>query len=138
MKTGFYLADTLHGVCWFSGDRLEEDIETLEPDDFKDSLSSLKDGEVIYGFFGSDDREVLLEIKEKYGLNMNTGVPYDREDLWMDEFEISYSLNKQLSTMEYIHTNYGDIPLDDEMKDILEVLLRKLLNKRLAELKQNN
>jgi hypothetical protein len=138
MKTGFYLADTLHGVCWFSGDRLEEDIETLEPDDFKDSLSSLKDGEVIYGFFGSDDRKVLLEIKEKYGLNMNTGVPYDREDLWMDEFEISYSLSKQLSCMEYIHTNYGDIPLDDEMKDILEVLLRKLLNKRLAELKQNN
>ena len=58
---------------------------------------------------------------------------YDIDDLWMEEFEILYCLNKQLSCMEYIHTNYGEIPLDDEMRDIIKSSLEKLLEKRLKD-----
>lgn len=61
---------------------------------------------------------------------------YETEDLWMDEFEISYSLNKQFSCMECIQTNYGDIPLDDEMIAVIQKPLRELLEKRLADLQR--
>ena len=40
--------------------------------------------------------------------------------------------------MEYIHTNYGDIPLDDEMQETIESSLRDLLEKRLNKLQQNS
>lgn len=50
---------------------------------------------------------------------------------------IEYCLSKQLSCMEYIHTNYGDIELDEEMQAAVEAALRDLLEKRLVELKQN-
>lgn len=55
-----------------------------------------------------------------------------------DEFKITYCLNKQLSCMDHIHTNYGDIELDEEMQASVEAALRELLEKRLANLKQNN
>lgn len=40
--------------------------------------------------------------------------------------------------MEYIHTNYGDIPLDDEMQKTIESSLRDLLEKRLNKVQQNS
>lgn len=52
--------------------------------------------------------------------------------------EIKYCLSKQLSSMEDIHTNYGEIPLDDEMKKIVENCLRELLEKRLSEADTDN
>lgn len=55
-----------------------------------------------------------------------------------EEFKTTYCLNKQLSCMEYIHTNYGDIPLDNEMQETIESSLRDLLEKRLNKLQQNS
>lgn len=52
-----------------------------------------------------------------------------------EEFKITYCLNKQLPCMDYIHTNYGVIDLDEEMQSIIEKELRLLLEKRLSELK---
>jgi len=46
-------------------------------------------------------------------------------------------LNKQLSTMEYIHTNYGNIELDEEMTAAVETALREILEKRLALITEN-
>lgn len=59
------------------------------------------------------------------------------QDDFDEEFKISYCLNKQLSSMDCIHTNYGDIELDDEMQAVVQKELRKILEKRLSELKQN-
>jgi hypothetical protein len=108
--------------------------ENMKPDDKKKYTQEMVDELAENGYW--DDQEEAEEYWKED--EMESADKYDVEDLWMNEFEISYSLNKQLSCMEHIHTNYGDIPLDVEMIDIIEKELRKLLEKRLAELKQKS
>lgn len=51
----------------------------------------------------------------------------------MDKFEMQYAQAKQLPTATEIHTNYGDIPLDDEMRQAVEDALSPIFERRLAE-----
>lgn len=52
----------------------------------------------------------------------------------MDINDTSYCLAKQLSSMDSIATDYGDIALDDEMKGAVEKTLRPMLEQRLEKL----
>ncbi|MNY30780.1 hypothetical protein D3C86_1649060 [compost metagenome] len=49
-------------------------------------------------------------------------------------FAISYAISKQLAAATAITTNYGDIPLDDEMRAALDAALRPILKRRLNQI----
>jgi hypothetical protein len=49
-------------------------------------------------------------------------------------FALSYAISKQLAAATAISTNYGDIPLDDEMRAALDNALRPILKRRLNAL----
>lgn len=44
---------------------------------------------------------------------------------------LSYAISKQLATAQYLSTNYGDIPLDDEMRAAVDNAVRPILKRRL-------
>lgn len=46
-------------------------------------------------------------------------------------FALSYAISKQLAAATVLSTNYGDIPLDDEMRAALDNALRPILKRRL-------
>ncbi|MFY3630375.1 hypothetical protein ACOTFH_27370 [Achromobacter xylosoxidans] len=48
-----------------------------------------------------------------------------------DAQSLSYAISKQLATAQYISTNYGDIPLDDEMRAAVDNAVRPILKRRL-------
>lgn len=48
-----------------------------------------------------------------------------------DAESLSYAISKQLATAQYIGTNYGDIPLDDEMRAAVDNAVRPILKRRL-------
>lgn len=51
----------------------------------------------------------------------------------MDKDAIKYVLSKQVSSMEYIHTAYGDLELDSEMVEAVQEALERVLYKRINE-----
>lgn len=51
----------------------------------------------------------------------------------MDEFELQYTMAKQLPTAREIHSNYGTIELDDEMRSAVEAALVPILERRLKQ-----
>ena len=51
----------------------------------------------------------------------------------MDKSEIRYALSKQTSSMEYIHTNYGNLELDSEMIEAVQEALERVLYKRIDQ-----
>lgn len=52
-------------------------------------------------------------------------------------FALSYAISKQLAAASAISTDYGDIPLDDEMRAALDAALRPILKRRLNGLFAN-
>lgn len=56
----------------------------------------------------------------------------------MTEDEISYALAKQLKPAHSIESNYGHIHLDQELCQAMDAALRPILERRLAQLKQDN
>ncbi len=52
-------------------------------------------------------------------------------DQMPDSFRWSYAISKQLSSAFAIETNYGDLPLDDEMREAVAQALRPILEQRL-------
>lgn len=48
-----------------------------------------------------------------------------------DAESLSYAISKQLAAAQYISTNYGDIPLDDEMRAAVDNAVRPILKRRL-------
>ncbi len=48
-----------------------------------------------------------------------------------DADSLSYAISKQLAAAQYISTNYGDIPLDDEMRAAVDNAVRPILKRRL-------
>jgi len=51
----------------------------------------------------------------------------------MDKDEIRYAVSKQTSSMNYIHTNYGDIELDSELEQVVKEAVERILYKRINE-----
>jgi len=51
----------------------------------------------------------------------------------MDKDEIRYAISKQTPSMEYIHTNYGDIELDSELNQAVKEAIERILYKRINE-----
>jgi len=51
----------------------------------------------------------------------------------MNEQELSYALAKQLPRAHTIESDYGSIPLDDELREAVEAALRPIIERRLAE-----
>ena len=51
----------------------------------------------------------------------------------MDTDEIRYAVSKQTSSMNYIHTNYGDIELDSELEQVVKEAVERVLYKRIGE-----
>jgi len=51
----------------------------------------------------------------------------------MDKDAIRYAIAKQVQTMEYIHTNYGDIELDTELAQAVQEVLERVLYKQIDE-----
>jgi len=51
----------------------------------------------------------------------------------MDENAMGYALAKQTPAMEHIHTNYGNIELDDELNQAVQDAVERVLYKRLGE-----
>jgi len=51
----------------------------------------------------------------------------------MDENRIEYALAKQTPSIEYIHTSYGDIDLDQELTQAVQEALERVLYKRINE-----
>lgn len=49
----------------------------------------------------------------------------------MERQEMRYAINKQLNTSYAILTDYGQVDLDEEMRDALEKSLRVILLRRL-------
>jgi hypothetical protein len=95
------------------------------------------DLERLQGYAPSNEQ--LAEIKKaaeaaKNNYDISEETEYKYAYIWMDEQQISYCVAKQLSTMNYIHTDYGDIPLDIEMQETIEQTLRELLERRLSEI----
>lgn len=45
-------------------------------------------------------------------------------------FALSYAISKQLASSYAISTNYGDIPLDNEMRAALDNAIRPILKRR--------
>lgn len=52
----------------------------------------------------------------------------------MDAAEIRYALAKQLATAHTLASNYGDVPLDDELREVIDTAVRPVLECRLAQL----
>lgn len=48
-----------------------------------------------------------------------------------DADSLSYAISKQLATAQYLSTDYGDIPLDDEMRAAVDNAVRPILKRRL-------
>lgn len=48
----------------------------------------------------------------------------------MDKNAIRCAITKQISSMEYIHTHYGDIELDSELNQAVQEALERVLYKR--------
>jgi hypothetical protein len=48
-----------------------------------------------------------------------------------DAESLSYAISKQLATAQYLSTNYGDIPLDEEMRAAVDNAVRPILKRRL-------
>lgn len=97
----------------------------------------VEDLERLQGYAPSDDQSAEIEksVEESCNNFWSSGESeYKHAYIWMNEDEISHSLSKQLSSMEYIHTNYGDLPLDIEMQETVEQALRDLLEKRLSKI----
>ena len=51
----------------------------------------------------------------------------------LTEDEIRYTISKQTSSMEYIHTAYGDLDLDSELFQAVQEALDRVLYKRIDE-----
>lgn len=51
----------------------------------------------------------------------------------MDKDAIRYAITKQTSSMNYIHTNYGDIELDSELSEAVQEALERVLYRRINE-----
>jgi Holliday junction resolvase len=49
-----------------------------------------------------------------------------------DEVLTQYAINKQINTIEYISTNYGDIYLNEDEIEKLRIFLKELLKQRLT------
>lgn len=52
----------------------------------------------------------------------------------MNSEEVRYALSKQLSTAHTVSSNYGDIRLDDELRQAVDDALRPILQQRLRDL----
>ena len=59
--------------------------------------------------------------------------PFTDREGPMEKRELEYALNKQLENIDYIHTSYGNIELDPEMKTAVAETLRTIIEQRLAE-----
>ena len=51
----------------------------------------------------------------------------------MNKNDIRYAIAKQTSSINYIHTNYGDIELDAELSQAVQEALERVLYKRIDE-----
>ena len=59
---------------------------------------------------------------------ITSGVPMQNDIHNVDE--IRYALSKQIPSMDYIHTAYGNIELDFEMAKAVQEALERVLYKR--------
>ena len=67
-KEGYYTADTVYGIAFYSED-MDIGIDAMTADDFYDSLSSVEEGDRIYGYFGKDDIEIFTKMQTEYGID---------------------------------------------------------------------
>ncbi len=67
MKIGYYSADTTNGVSFYD-DLMDLDVDIMSVRDFRDSLDTLEEGEIIYTFFDQGEAELFDEIKREYGI----------------------------------------------------------------------
>ena len=51
----------------------------------------------------------------------------------MDKDAIRYAIAKQTSSMDYIHTAYGDLDLDSELSEAVQEAIERVLYKRIDE-----
>lgn len=52
----------------------------------------------------------------------------------MNSTEVRYALSKQLSTAHTVSSSYGDIHLDDELRQAVDDALRPILQQRLRDM----
>ena len=52
----------------------------------------------------------------------------------MESDELQYCLSKKIGSIQTVNTNYGEIELDDEMKEAVKSTLERILERRLAEM----
>ncbi len=52
----------------------------------------------------------------------------------MELDELNYALAKQTDSIQSVNTNYGEIYLDDEMKEAVKITLERIIERRIAEM----
>lgn len=56
----------------------------------------------------------------------------------MNKLAALYAISKQLPTAREIHTDYGDIELDDELREAINDALSKILKNRLDSMEEGD
>ena len=55
----------------------------------------------------------------------------------MNTDEIRYALKKQIDAIEEIKTNYGDIPMDEEIKEEIKKKIKRIFTDKLIKLQRS-